>query len=106
MGVVAGALAVIGILQISASNLETITPIIPLIALLGLMAGGIFIGSMMGLFIGWGISSEDEYVSKNLKHEKILMRVIIDKSRASAAWQIMHEEATQARTQQASESSV
>jgi len=102
----AGGLAAIGILQIS--NIEGVTPSTLLLfaglCALGLMAGGSFIGGMIGLFIGWGIASEDSYVSDDsLKHGQILMRVMVDEPLASTAWQIMNEVEIQARTRRPSE---
>lgn len=104
-GTLAGGLAAIGISQISA--LEGIAPsallLLAGLCALGLMAGGSFIGSMIGLFIGWGIASEDRYVSDDgLKHGQILMRVMVDEPRASAVWQIMNEVELQARTRRPS----
>jgi len=105
-GTLAGGLAAIGILQIS--NIEGVTPSTLLLfaglCALGLMAGGSFIGGMIGLFIGWGIASEDSYVSDDsLKHGQILMRVMVDEPLASTAWQIMNEVEIQARTRRPSE---
>jgi len=105
-GTLAGGLAAIGILQIS--NIEGVTPSTLLLfaglCALGLMAGGSFIGGMIGLFIGWGIASEDSYMSDDsLKHGQILMRVMVDEPLASTAWQIMNEVEIQARTRRPSE---
>jgi uncharacterized protein (TIGR02284 family) len=105
-GALAGGLAAIGILQISA--LEGVAPstllLLAGLAALGLMAGGSFIGGMMGLFIGWGVAGEDSYVSDDsLKHDQILMRVTVDEPHASTAWRIMNEVEIQARTRQPSE---
>src|SRR5687768_8259530 len=49
-GIVAGGLAAIGIIQISAINSEKASPIIFLPAIFGLIAAGAFIGGMIGLF--------------------------------------------------------
>jgi uncharacterized protein (TIGR02284 family) len=103
-GIVSGGLAAIGIVQISAFSLEKAAPVILLFAILGLIASGVFIGGMIGLFIGWGIASEDTYVSDDsIKHGEILMRTIADKPRASSAWRIMKQVAMEARVQRASE---
>jgi uncharacterized protein (TIGR02284 family) len=104
-GVVAGILSIIGILRISALNQDVIAPVIPLFAFLGLVAGGIFIGGMLGLFIGWGISSEDQYVSQDITHGKFILQVLEDESQASAAWKIMYQVATQERGRRVSEPS-
>lgn len=105
-GALAGGLAAIGISQISA--LERVAPstllLIAGLSALGLMVGGSFIGGMIGLFIGWGIASEDSYVSDDsLKHGHILMRVMVDEPRASIVWRIMNEVEIQARTRRPSE---
>ena len=105
-GTFAGGLAAIGILQIS--NIEGVAPSTLLLfaglCALGLTAGGSFIGGMIGLFIGWGIASEDSYVSDDsLKHGQILIRVMVDGPLASTAWQIMNEVEIQARTRRPSE---
>jgi len=101
-GAVAGILAVFGIFQMARFGLDTVTPgspqVIAVLGALGLMAGGAFVGSMIGLFIGWGIASEDRYVNTyTLKNGQIFMRAIVDKSRASSAWQIMDQVATESR---------
>jgi hypothetical protein len=68
------------------------------------MAGGSFIGGMIGLFIGWGVASEDSYMSDDsLKYGHILMRVTVDEPRASMVWRIMNEVEMQARTRRPSE---
>jgi uncharacterized protein (TIGR02284 family) len=103
-GIVAGGLAAIGIIQISAISSEKVAPVILLLAILGLIAAGAFIGGMLGLFIGWGISSEDNYVyDDSIKHGEILMRTIVDTPRASRAWRIMEQVTIDARARQASE---
>jgi len=101
-GVVAGILAVIGIIQMAALNQREATPIELLVALLGLIAAGIFIGSMVGLFIGWGVSSQDSYVSETVKQGEVLMQTLIDESLASKAWRIMNQVAIAARARHAS----
>ena len=103
-GIVAGALAAIGIIQIAAINSEKAAPVILLLTILGLMAAGAFIGGMMGLFIGWGIVGEDSYVYDNsIKHGEILMRTIVEAPRAARAGHIMEQVAMETRARQASE---
>ena len=103
-GFAAGALAAIGIIQISAFSSEKAAPVTLLLAILGLMTAGAFIGGMMGLFIGLGVSSEDNYVYDNsIKHGEILMRTIVEAPRAARADHIMEQVAMETRTQQASE---
>jgi hypothetical protein len=103
-GIVAGGLAAIGIIQISAISSEKVAPVILLLAILGLIAAGAFIGGMIGLIIGWGISSEDNYAyDDSIKHGEILMRTIVDMPRASRAGHIMEQVAMETRARQASE---
>jgi uncharacterized protein (TIGR02284 family) len=103
-GLVAGALAAIGILQIAAINSEKVAPVILLLAILGLMAAGAFVGGMMGLFIGWGIAGADRYVyDESIKHGEILMRTIVEAPRAARAGHLMEQVAIKGRARQVSE---
>jgi uncharacterized protein (TIGR02284 family) len=103
-GVVAGCLAAVGIVQTAAFNQEQVSPIIVIVTILGLIAAGTFIGGMIGLFIGWGVASQDNYLSEAVKHGEILMQVLIDdESLASKAWQIMNQVAIAARARHAGE---
>jgi uncharacterized protein (TIGR02284 family) len=103
-GIVAGGLAAIGILQIAAINSEKAAPVILLLAILGLITAGAFIGGMMGLFIGWSIASEDSYVYDNsIKHGEILMRTIVEAPRAARARHIMEQVTMETRARQAGE---
>jgi hypothetical protein len=102
-GTVAGILAVIGIFQLAGFGQVSINPgsfqLNAVMSLLGLMAGGGFVGSMIGLFIGWGIASEDRYVNTyTLINGQILMRVTVDEALASTAWQILHQIALESRS--------
>jgi hypothetical protein len=92
LGFLAGILAALGIAQISRGGGDEAAPIIMVLAILGLVAAGIFIGGMAGLFIGLGIRSEDRYLYQDsLQHGDVVVRAIADNSRASKAWQIMKE---------------
>ncbi len=103
-GIVAGGLAAIGILQISAINSEKAAPVILVLAMLGLISAGAFIGGMIGLFIGWGIAGEDSYVyDDSIKHGEILMRTVVDTSRAARAGHIMEHVTMETRTRPTSE---
>ena len=103
-GIAAGVLAAIGIMQISVNNSEKAAPIIFLLAIFGLIAAGALIGAMIGLFIGWGIASEDNYgYDESIKHGEILMRTVVDTRRASRAWHIMEQVAMQTRARRVSE---
>lgn len=95
-GVAAGGLAAVGNLQIATINPEKAAsvalPLLLLLTVLGLIAGGVFIGSMIGLFIGWGITTDDTYVSNDsVKHGQVLMRAIVDEARASRVWDILNQ---------------
>lgn len=103
-GVVAGILGAISVLQIAALNQDVVSPVIVMVVMFGLIAAGIFIGSMVGLFIGWGVASQDSYVSETVKKGEVLMETLIDESLASKAWRIMNQVAVSARARHASES--
>lgn len=102
-GTVAGILAAIGIFQMGSFGMGNISPanlqFLAAISLLGLVAGGSFIGGMIGLFIGWGIEGADRYVNTySFKDGQILMRAIVDRSVASRVWRIMNQVAMESRT--------
>ena len=103
-GVVAGILGAISVIQIAALNEDVVSPMMVLVVMFGLIAAGIFIGSMVGLFIGWGVSSQDIYVSETVKKGEVLMETLIDESLASRAWKIMNQVAMAARARHAGES--
>ena len=86
----AGILAALRIAQITRGDGEEATLVITILAILGLVAAGLFIGGMAGLFIGLGIKSDDSYLyQESLEHGDVVVRAIADNSRASKAWQIM-----------------
>jgi uncharacterized protein (TIGR02284 family) len=92
LGFLAGILAALGIAQISLVGGEEAAPTVMVLAILGLVAAGIFIGGMAGFFIGLGIRSDDSYLYQDsLEHGDVVVRAITDNSRASKAWQIMKE---------------
>ena len=101
-GVVAGLLAAVGITQIAARNQEVASLTILIVAVLGLIAAGSFIGGMIGLFIGWGVSSQDTYVSDAVQHGEMLVRTVIDESLASKAWRIMNQVAMESKARHTS----
>ena len=103
-GVVAGILGAISVIQIAALNEDVVSPIMVFVVMFGLIAAGIFIGSMVGLFIGWGVSSQDSYVSETVNKGEVLMETLIDESLASRAWGIMNQVAMAARARHAGES--
>lgn len=61
-----------------------------MLAILVLMSQGAFVGGMIGLFIGWGVASQDRYVSETVKRGEVVLQALIDESLASKAWQIMN----------------
>lgn len=92
LGFLAGILAALGIAQISLGGGEEPTRVITILAILGLVAAGIFIRGMAGLFIGMGIRSDDNYLYQDsLEHGDVVVRAIADDSHASKAWQIMKD---------------
>jgi uncharacterized protein (TIGR02284 family) len=92
LGFLAGILAALGIAQISRVGEEEAAPTIMILAILGLVIAGIFIGGMAGFFIGSGIRSDDSYLYQDsLEHGDVVVRAITENSRASKAWQIMKE---------------
>ena len=102
-GTVTGILAVLGIFQLAGLSQDVVNPgslqWTAVMSMLGLMAGGAFVGSMIGLFIGWGIASEDRYVNTyTLKNGQILMRATVAQALASTAWQTMHQIALESRS--------
>jgi len=103
-GVIAGVLAAATIVGIAAINGEQASPLVVLLALLTLMVQGALVGGVIGLFIGWGVTSQDRYIVETIKQGEVLMQVMIDESLASKAWQIMNQVALAARARHASES--
>jgi len=101
-GVAAGILAALGMMQIAALNQESVSATILIVAVLGLLAAGSFVGGMIGLFIGWGVSSQDSYVSDAVQHGEMLVRTITDEPLASKAWRIMNQVAMEAKARQTS----
>ena len=72
LGFLAGILAALGIAQISRGGGEDAAPMIMVLAILGLVAAGIFIGGMAGLFIGLGIRSDDSFSIRIASSTKML----------------------------------
>jgi uncharacterized protein (TIGR02284 family) len=102
-GLAAGILAAIGILQIAALNQKEPALIVLILSFIGLVVAGGFVGGAIGLFIGWSVASQDNYVSEALKHGEVLVRALIDESLASKAWRIMNQVALAARAHHAGE---
>lgn len=101
-GTVSGVTATITIFQLaeygrSLTN-ELPTQIVALIAFLGLIAAGMFVGGMLGLFLGLGVGNEDNYLYKDgLQNGRMLVQVLTDASRASPAWQLLAQVNMEAR---------
>ena len=93
-GAVIGVLAAIGVLQMPNWN-PTTEPLMDqrlwaFVALALCMAGGAFVGTMIGTFIGWGINSGDVYLyDHGLEHGRILVKLLADESRASKVWRML-----------------
>jgi uncharacterized protein (TIGR02284 family) len=91
-GFIAGILAALGITQMSLLGSENAGPMIIVLAVLGLIAAGVFIGGMAGFFIGLWIRSDDRYrYQDSLQHGAVVVRLIVDTPRASKDWQIMKQ---------------
>ncbi|MDQ3004627.1 MAG: PA2169 family four-helix-bundle protein [Chloroflexota bacterium] len=101
-GTVAGLLAAVGIMRIAALNQEGVSLTILIVAFLGLIAAGSFIGGMIGLFIGWSVSSQDTYVSDAVQNGEMLVRTVTDESLASKAWRIMNQVAMESKARHTS----
>lgn len=101
-GTVAGILAALGIMRIGFLNQEGASSTVLLAAFLGLIAAGSFIGGMIGLFIGWSVSSQDTYASDAVQHGEMLVRTIIDEPLASKAWRIMNQVAMESKARHTS----
>ena len=103
-GVVAGVLAAVATVGIAALNRAQASPLLVLFAILALMVQGALAGGVIGLFIGWGVASQDKYTIETVKKGEVLMQAQIDESLASKAWRIMNQVAMAARARHASES--
>ncbi|HUE99436.1 MAG TPA: hypothetical protein VMN99_09290 [Anaerolineales bacterium] len=83
LGFLAGILAALGIAQVSRGGGEEATPVITILAILGLVAAEIFMGGMARFFIGLGIRSDDSYLYQDsLEHGDVVVRAIADNSRS------------------------
>jgi hypothetical protein len=68
------------------------SPMTIVLAILGWVAAGTFVGGMTVLFIRLGIRGDDSYLYQDsLEHGDVVVSAIADNSRASKAWQIMKE---------------
>src|SRR5688572_22965975 len=87
---VGGLLILVTILQTTQVN--TSSPLqVAFLSMVGLMIAGIFVGGMLGFFIGSGIKDEDDYLyNESIHHKLILVQVLADASRASLARDLLH----------------
>lgn len=105
-GTLIGLLAEFGVFELPALAF-TISPasrsapiwIWALLALLMPITGGAIIGSLIGLFIGWGVSDGDAYVyHDSLRQGEVLVRIRADRERASEGWDILAQVNREGRT--------
>ena len=101
-GSVIGVLALISVLQMPnwnpASQSFMDQRIWAFIALVMCIAGGTFVGTMIGTFIGWGIKSSDDYLyDHGLERGRILVKSLVDESHASKAWRMLAQVNVEAR---------
>jgi uncharacterized protein (TIGR02284 family) len=96
-GTLIGLLAEFGVFQLPALGFA-ISPasqtapiwIWALLALLMPITGGAVIGSLIGMFIGWGVADADAYVyDHSLRQGDVLVRLMADQEHASEAWGIL-----------------
>jgi uncharacterized protein (TIGR02284 family) len=102
-GVVTAVLVAVAIIGLAAVNHEQVKPIVVVLAMLALIAQGALVGGVIGLFIGWGVTSQDKFAIETIKQDEVLMQASIDQSLASKAWQIMNQVAVAAKARHASE---
>ena len=93
-GAVIGVLAVLSVLQMPNWNPSAQALIDQrlwaFIALLLCIAGGTFVGTIIGTFIGWGIQSSDAYLyDHGLERGHFLIKSLVDEARASKAWRTL-----------------
>lgn len=91
-GIVSGFLAALSIMQapkIGVTELAGLEPLLVVIVL-GLIAGGLFVGGSIGFFIGFGTRDEDAYrYYESIEHGRVLVQVMTDESRATQAGQLL-----------------
>jgi uncharacterized protein (TIGR02284 family) len=101
-GMVSGLLAAFSILLDPENffNISDASPeLMALIALLGLVAAGMFVGGGIGFFIGSGVKDQDKYLyADGLQHGQILVEIITDTARAPQAWRLLEQVNIEART--------
>ena len=104
-GLVSGALAGIGVLQLPGLGLEGAPAAVrgfawAVTALAAIFSGG-FVGGMLGTFIGWGIQGGDAYLyNESQQRGQVLVRLRTEAQRAEEAAQIMAQVNREARARQ------
>jgi uncharacterized protein (TIGR02284 family) len=92
-GAVSGFLAAFSILRDPGNffNIAEVSPeLMALIAFLGLVAAGMFVGGGIGFFIGSGAKDQDKYLyADGLLHGQILVEIITETWRAPQAWRLL-----------------
>jgi uncharacterized protein (TIGR02284 family) len=96
-GIVAAVLVAIGILGNAAFDHQAVSSAVIGASMLGLLAGAAWIGIVIGFFIGWGVVTQDDYVSQTIQDGEFLLQTLINESAASKAWSIMNQVANAAR---------
>jgi uncharacterized protein (TIGR02284 family) len=93
------------ILQLSSDGQTVLAPYpftplqLALIAMLGLLAAGLFIGGSIGFFLGLGVKDEDTYFYKeSVQNGEVLVEALTDASHASPAWRLLAQVNMEART--------
>jgi uncharacterized protein (TIGR02284 family) len=88
---IGGLLVLVALLQTTQPDLGNSPLQIAFLSLLGLMIAGMFVGGMLGFFIGSGIKNDDAYLYKeSIDHKLVLVQVLADSSRASLARDLLH----------------
>jgi uncharacterized protein (TIGR02284 family) len=79
---------------------ESVSPaLMALIAMLGLICAGIFIGGGIGFFIGSGVKDEDTYLYQDgVLKGNMFVEILTEQARASQAWQLLAQVNMEART--------
>ena len=95
-GGVSGLLSAGAIIQLSRTGQTGLVPdmfspwLFALLACLGLVAAGAFVGGNIGFFLGLGVKDEDTYFyNEGVQNGQVLVEVLTDTARASPAWQLL-----------------
>ena len=96
-GMVAAVLTAVSIIGVAGFHHQAVSPTVIGASMLGLLVGAAWIGAIIGFFIGWGVVSQDDYVSATIKDGEFMLQTLINESAASRAWSIMNQVALAAR---------